>query len=207
MVLRRTLDAFADVRGIGLILTVIHPDDAALYQSAAAGFSGPLLPPVHGAATRQGSILAGLQALEPHRPERVLIHDAARPFVSAALTGRVLSALDHHRAVLPALPVADTVKRVCDGQVLETVPREGLWLAQTPQGFSFPDIVKAHKAAAQSGLMHFTDDASIAEWAGLATAVVEGDPDNVKLTGRQDFTRAEIQLRGQSVHHNNRGDL
>ena len=191
MVLRHTLEAFATHASDQAILAVIHPDDAELYQTAIGNFSGSLLAPVHGADTRQASILAGLRALRTHDPKYVLIHDAARPFPASTLITRVMKALRTHPAVLPATRVADTVKRVHDGIVAETVPREDLWLAQTPQGFHFKMILDAHEAAAKSGITSFTDDASIAEWAGFAVSIVEGHPDNIKLTTPHDFHRAE----------------
>ncbi len=158
-----------------------------------------LLPPVFGADSRQGSILAGLRALHSHHPRQVLIHDAARPFPHPALVARVMAALRTHAAVLPALPVADTVKQVHQGRVVKTVPRDNLWLAQTPQGFHFSPLLEAHEAAARSGLSHFTDDASIAEWAGMEVRVVEGHPDNIKLTTPADFTRAQHLLHGTAT--------
>src|SRR5690606_16941281 len=127
-----------------------------------------LLPPVEGGDTRQASVLAGLQALEPLAPDLVLVHDAARPLVDGALVEEVIAALGLHSAALPVLPVTDTIKRSIDGRtVAATEDRNQLFAAQTPQGFRFPELLSAHRKAAAEGL-DFTDDAALAEWAGLS---------------------------------------
>ena len=107
----------------------------------------------------------GLEALAPYRPERVLIHDGARPFPDAGLIDRVIDALDRAPAAIPGLPLGDTIKRVADGVIRETVDRTGLWRVQTPQGFHFEAILAAHRQAAGQAL---TDDAAVAEAAGIA---------------------------------------
>jgi 2-C-methyl-D-erythritol 4-phosphate cytidylyltransferase/2-C-methyl-D-erythritol 2,4-cyclodiphosphate synthase len=133
----------------------------------------------------------GLDALAASHPDVVLIHDAARPFVPADVIDRVLAALDRTPGAIPALPVADTLKRDTGaGTIAATVAREGLWRAQTPQGFRFPDILAAHQQAAKAGRDDFTDDAAIAEWAGLPVALVEGATQNVKITTAADVTDA-----------------
>lgn len=189
-VLARTLTAFLAHEGIARIVPVIHADHADHY--AALDLDDPrLLPAVHGAATRQGSVLEGLRALAPTRPDRVLIHDAARPFASRGLISRVLEALDGHDGALPTLPVTDTIKRSLEGGlVARTEDRRQLFAAQTPQGFRFGQILSAHMRA---GTMRreFTDDAEIAEWAGLRVAMVEGERNNIKITHPEDFNRAE----------------
>ncbi|MDJ0942116.1 MAG: bifunctional 2-C-methyl-D-erythritol 4-phosphate cytidylyltransferase/2-C-methyl-D-erythritol 2,4-cyclodiphosphate synthase [Kiloniellales bacterium] len=190
-VLRHALEAFAAHPGIGAVQTVIHPDDRELYEAAAAGLD--LRPPVGGGATRQESVRLGLAALADIAPERVLIHDAARPFVSGEIVDRVLSGLDDHAGVIPAVPVADTLKRVEDGAISGTVDRGGLWRAQTPQGFRYADIVAAHADLAGREL---TDDAALLEAAGLAVGVVEGAERNFKITSKDDMERAEGLLAG-----------
>lgn len=185
--LRKTLAAFA---GIGLVQTVIHPDDVELYSAAANGFA--LLPPVHGGATRQASVLAGLEALTAHAPDIVLIHDAARPFVSAALIARATQAAQESGAAIPGLPVTDTIKSVDQhGLVGETLPRANLRAVQTPQAFAFAPLLEAHRRAAREGRSDFTDDAAIAEWAGMQVAVFPGESGNIKITTPEDFMRAE----------------
>jgi 2-C-methyl-D-erythritol 4-phosphate cytidylyltransferase/2-C-methyl-D-erythritol 2,4-cyclodiphosphate synthase len=198
-VLRRTLDRLGRHPAVGAIQVVIHADDRALYGQAVAGFAGPLLPPVVGGATRQASVLAGLEALQSHDPDTVLIHDAARPFVDCALIDRVLAALPRAQGAVPALAVADTLKRDAgDRTIAATVPRSGLWRAQTPQGFRFADILAAHRRAAADGLHDLTDDAAVAEHAGLAVALVEGNEHNRKLTTAEDLIVAERELSGDN---------
>jgi 2-C-methyl-D-erythritol 4-phosphate cytidylyltransferase/2-C-methyl-D-erythritol 2,4-cyclodiphosphate synthase len=177
------------------VRAVIHPDDADLYAAAAAAAGLELLPPVHGGASRQESVRRGLESLAAERPAQVLIHDGARPFVDAATIDRVLDALDSAPAALPGVPVSDTLKRVGDGgAVAETVPRAGLWRAQTPQGFRYAEILAAHRDLADAE--EASDDAALAERAGLEVAMVEGNPENVKVTTQDDLRRAERWLAG-----------
>lgn len=197
-VLRRTLDAFLAHERIDHVLTVIHPDDSDRYASIASQHS-KLMKPVEGGATRQRSVLNGLAALDALKPQKVLIQDAARPFVSAALVSRVVDALDEAEAVLPVVPVANTLKRIrADGTVGETVPREGLAGAETPQGFRFAAIRDAHRRAAAAGI-DVTDDAAIAEWAGIPVKTVAGEAGNVKLTTADDFVDATRRLAAEAA--------
>jgi 2-C-methyl-D-erythritol 4-phosphate cytidylyltransferase/2-C-methyl-D-erythritol 2,4-cyclodiphosphate synthase len=167
---------------------------------------------VPGGASRQDSVRAGLESLEPLAPARVVIHDGARPFPSEAVIDRVLAALETTPGAIPALPVVDTLKRGAEGRVRETVARGDLWRAQTPQGFRYPEILAAHRALAGAEL---TDDAAIAEAAALAVALVEGDEANIKVTTPGDLARAEAWLRaggetrvgfGSDVHRFGPGD-
>jgi 2-C-methyl-D-erythritol 4-phosphate cytidylyltransferase/2-C-methyl-D-erythritol 2,4-cyclodiphosphate synthase len=191
-VLTRSLKTFLSHPAIGLVQVVIHPDDRSLYDTAVAGMSGPIAPPVCGGRARQDSVRAGLLALKAASPEYVLVHDAARPFVTHDLIDRVLAALGEHAGAIAALPLADTLKRAgVHGLVAETIGRSGLWRAQTPQGFRFPAILAAHEAAAAAGRSDFTDDAAIAAWAGLAVALVAGEERNFKLTVAEDLAMAE----------------
>ncbi|GAB4121791.1 MAG: bifunctional 2-C-methyl-D-erythritol 4-phosphate cytidylyltransferase/2-C-methyl-D-erythritol 2,4-cyclodiphosphate synthase [Rhodothalassiaceae bacterium] len=186
MVLSRTLSAFAAHPDIAGIRVVIHPDDRALYDEAASGFA--LGEPVAGGASRQDSVLNGLEALarETETPDIVLIHDAARCFVDAALISRVIAAIGERQGAIPGLPVSDTLKRGVGGLVSGTLEREGLWRVQTPQGFPFVPILAAHRAARGASL---TDDAAVAEAQGLPVALVEGSEDNIKMTTPEDFAR------------------
>jgi 2-C-methyl-D-erythritol 4-phosphate cytidylyltransferase/2-C-methyl-D-erythritol 2,4-cyclodiphosphate synthase len=193
--LARTLRVFAAHPRVDDILVVIHPDDAALYDEAARPFAGKLRKPVAGGARRQDSVRAGLEAMSADAPEAVLIHDAARPFVDADLIARVIASLDGHMGALPCLPVTDTLKRGNDGRVTETLDRDGLWRAQTPQAFRFDAILAAHRAAAQDSTLDFTDDAGLAEWFGLDVALVEGSKQNRKLTTAEDLRIADELLR------------
>jgi 2-C-methyl-D-erythritol 4-phosphate cytidylyltransferase / 2-C-methyl-D-erythritol 2,4-cyclodiphosphate synthase len=196
MVLTRTLRAFAEhPAGCPLLQVVIGADDRELFDEATKDGFPKLLLPVVGGATRQASVLAGLEALMPHQPGRVLIHDAARPFVSAAVIDRVLAGLTRTPGAIAALPVADTIKRSdINGEISATVDRNGHWLAQTPQGFHFPAILAAHRQAQTAARQSFTDDAAIAEWAGLAVSLVQGSAKNIKLTTQEDMILAEETL-------------
>ncbi|MDE2165390.1 MAG: bifunctional 2-C-methyl-D-erythritol 4-phosphate cytidylyltransferase/2-C-methyl-D-erythritol 2,4-cyclodiphosphate synthase [Alphaproteobacteria bacterium] len=184
--LRHALETLAAHPGIGGVRVVYNPDDAAVLARASAGLD--LLPPVGGGAARQDSVRLGLESLAEFAPEQVLIHDGARPFLDHGTIDRVLAALAEAPAAVPALKVADTVKRADDGRVLETVDRANLWRAQTPQGFRYRDILAAHRAA--TGL-DLPDDAAVAERAGLAVRLVAGSEDNVKVTTAEDLARAE----------------
>ena len=193
--LSRSIGAFAAHPGVDDILVVIHPDDARLYAAASQPYAGRLRRAVPGGARRQDSVRAGLEALASEPPSSVLIHDAARPFVSAELISRVIATLDARQGAVPGLPVTDTLKWVARGQVIGTAERDQLWRAQTPQGFRFETILAAHRAAAQEPAREFTDDAGVAEWFGLDVALVEGAEDNRKLTTPEDLERADELLK------------
>ena len=197
-VLRRTVDALLAIEAIGSVLPVIHKDHEILYAGLGLQHER-LLPPVVGGTSRQKSVLAGLTALEGHAPDLVLIQDAARPFVDAALVDGVLSALNDFDGALPAIPVTDTIKRSADGRRIDaTEDRQALFAAQTPQGFAFRQILSAHRRAAELP-QEFTDDASIAEWAGLTVALSPGSSRNLKITLPEDFARAERLLGGDKL--------
>jgi 2-C-methyl-D-erythritol 4-phosphate cytidylyltransferase/2-C-methyl-D-erythritol 2,4-cyclodiphosphate synthase len=187
--LRHCLERFCRHSGIDRVRTVIHPDDTALYAEAARDLK--VLDPVPGGATRQESVRLGLESLAADPPQLVLIHDGVRPLLDAAVIDRVLHGLRAHAAVLPALPVIDTLKRSADGTVTGTIDRTGLFRAQTPQGFAYDRILEAHRRFAGAAL---TDDAALAEAHGLTVAVVVGDEDNVKITEPADLARAERML-------------
>ena len=167
---------------------VIHPDDTTHFAAATAGLDLPQ--PVAGGATRQDSVMAGLAALEKLKPDLVLVHDAARPFATAELVTRAIAAGNATGAAIPALTVADTVKTVDQaGRIVATLEREALRIVQTPQAFAFDRLLAAHRAAAEAGRHDFSDDAALAEWAGLPVTTFEGQTDNVKLTTSEDFWR------------------
>ncbi len=202
-VLAHALMPFLKHPGISHAVVVIHRDDRAHYAAAVADLGSgrsKLLEPIVGSATRQLSVLAGLQALAKCSPGRVLIHDAARPFVSTAIIDRVLAALDRAPGAIAALPLGDTLKRAAaDGGIAATVPRDGLWRAQTPQGFCFADIYAAHQAARAADRADFTDDAAIAEWHGLRVQLVPGEAANIKLTTAEDMLMAAATPNGSSL--------
>ena len=191
-VLRHSLAAYATNPQVDAIRTVIHPDDRQLFDAAAAGLG--VLDPVDGGNSRQDSVRLGLESIAGLSPDIVLIHDGARPFIDAGTIGRVIAALERHSGVIPAVPVADTLKREGAGGLIDgTVDRAGLWRAQTPQGFRFPEILAAHRAVVGEEL---TDDAAVLERAGMAVALVMGDESNVKITTSSDLERARRAFDG-----------
>ncbi len=175
------------------IQVVIGSGDEAPYQTAIAGFDLPS--PVEGGASRQHSVLNGLEALTAQPPDLVAIHDAARPFVRPADIAACLKALSVpgvDGAVL-GVPLADTLKRVDGGAIVETVPRAHLWRAQTPQVFRYAALLEAHRTAASLGANEataLTDDAAVAERAGLRVVMVAGHDDNRKITSADDLQQA-----------------
>jgi len=188
-VLRHGVRALAEHPSIAAVRVIIHPDDRPHYDSATAGLG--LMPPVDGGAQRQDSVRNGLESLADAAPELVLIHDGARPFLDRPVIDRVLTGLGAHQGAIAALPVRDTVKRGDGGRVAATIDRSALWRAQTPQGFHYGPIVAAHRAAAGAEL---SDDAAVAERAGIDVALVEGSEDNFKVTTMDDLALAERLL-------------
>ncbi|MGJ0505420.1 MAG: bifunctional 2-C-methyl-D-erythritol 4-phosphate cytidylyltransferase/2-C-methyl-D-erythritol 2,4-cyclodiphosphate synthase [Methylocystis sp.] len=202
--LGRTLDALHMAMPEAALKVVIHKDDLELYVASAAELAPSarerLLPPAFGGASRQDSVRSGLEALATEdAPEIVLIHDAARPFADAALIARAIDAADLHGAAAPGVPLADTVKQIDDaGVVVATPDRAKLCAVQTPQSFRFDLILKAHRAAAAGG-REYTDDAMIAEAAGVKVHIFDGDAANFKLTTQQDFARAMQLLKQPAI--------
>ncbi len=193
-VLRHTLAALRVVPGIDQLRVVIAAGDEGHYQVAAEGYDLP--PPILGGPSRQLSVLNGLEALASEAPDLVAIHDAARPFVRAADIAACLEAVTAHGvdgAVL-GIPLADTLKRVTSSNAIsETVRRDNLWRAQTPQIFRFEPLLRAHRDAAALGATEataLTDDAAVAERAGLKVVMVAGSGDNTKITTAEDLQRA-----------------
>ncbi len=205
-VLHHSVTAFALHPAIDAVRVVIHPDDAPLYESALAGadagVADTLLPWVSGGATRQDSVRNGLQSLRDGAPDIVLIHDGARPLVSEPVISATIGALDAHDGAIAALPLSDTLKRATDADerpsvVAATVDRAGLWRAQTPQTFRYAAILAAHEAAQTDD---FTDDAAVAEAAGLRVALTPGEEENIKITQETDFARA-AGIIADRAHH------
>ena len=197
-VLRRSLRVFAAHPRIAAVQPVIDPAQASPFAEAWAGLP-KLQSSVAGGATRQASVLAGLEALRTNAPGIVLIHDAARPFATAALLDRAIDTAARHGAAAPALAVTDTIKRVDpSGRVRETLDRSALRTIQTPQAFAFQPILDAHRRAAVENRHDFPDDASLAEWAGMNVTTFEGETGNFKLTTPDDFLRAQA-MESQSL--------
>lgn len=198
-VIRRTLRPFLTDRRIDLICVVIAEGDASSLHQALNGLADQrLLPPILGGATRQASVLAGLETLASHAPKIVLVHDAARPFVDAALIDRAITAAERHIAAVPAIAVTDTiVTRIpsSDGGTLgNTLDRSAFRAVQTPQAFAFAPFIQAHRQSAMAGRSDFTDDGGLMLAAGHPVHLFEGDPANLKLTTQADFVQAEAKL-------------
>jgi 2-C-methyl-D-erythritol 4-phosphate cytidylyltransferase / 2-C-methyl-D-erythritol 2,4-cyclodiphosphate synthase len=195
-VIFRAMEPFCRHPEISAVQPVLNPDDVVIFNEAVRGLNHAS--PARGGATRQESVRAGLEALAAQKPDIVLIHDAARPFVSPALISRAISAASATGAAIPTVQVADTIKLVdASGHVEGTPERARLRIAQTPQAFRFDVILDAHRRAAREGRTDFTDDAALAEWAGLTVSTFEGDAANMKLTTPEDFAREEARLASQ----------
>ncbi len=191
-VLVRTVEAFTGSGLADRVQVVIHPDHEDLYKAAFPAPLPGLLPPVHGGTSRQDSVLRGLRQLAPHKPDHVLIHYAARPFVSRKIIQNTIETLRTSPAVLAAIPVTDTIKKVENGQVAHTLDRSSLMAAQTPQGFAFSQILDLHEQAAKEQPDTFTDDIALAEWQNIPVTIVDGSPENFKLTTPNDLLLANL---------------
>ena len=187
-VIEHTLERFARHPRIDRIMVVLHPDDMDLLKS-------PQCEIPQGGASRDASVRNGLDALAANPPDHVLIHDVARPALSDAVIERVLGALATHTAAAPALPVTDALWQGANGQVTESRARDGLYRAQTPQGFHFDAILKAHHANDAPA----ADDVEVALRAGLEVVIVDGDERNLKITRPEDFARAAEALKGSHM--------
>lgn len=187
-VLRRTLTQFLNMTEVHVIQTVIHPDDREMYTAAVQGIAdGRVLPPAYGGETRAASVLNGLEALADHPPDCVLVHDAARPFVTVKIVQDVIEALHQGEAAFAALPVVDALWRADTDGAIAPVSREGLWRAQTPQGFRFQTLKDAH----HSYVGDAADDVEIVRAMGMPVRIVTGHADNFKITSPDDLARAE----------------
>lgn len=206
-VLRRTIAAFQATPSVDQVIVVIGSGDDARYKAATRGLGLPA--PVPGGSSRQQSVLHGLEALAATAPDFVAIHDAARPFVRPADIEACLAAAsaDGIDGAILGIPLADTLKRVgADQTITETVPRRDLWRAQTPQVFRFARLLAAHRAAASLAADEataLTDDAAVAERAGLKLVMVAGSEDNRKITTTADLSLPHMETRtalGFDVH-------
>lgn len=194
-VLARTVGVFLDHPKVDRVAVVIGAGDQERYDTAFPSPHAKLTAPVKGGDTRQRSVLEGLRALRRVSPARVLIHDAVRPFVSAATISDVIAALDKQPGAMAAVPLSDTLKRAGPDHVVAGTPeRSGLWRAQTPQGFHFDAILAAHEAAAAAGGFDLPDDAAVAELYGIRVIIVPGSESNRKLT-----TSDDLAMAGQSL--------
>src|SRR6056297_683527 len=190
-VLWHTVQAFLASSDIDRVCVVIQPEDRALYDAAVAGIDDVrLAEPVSGGASRAASVRLGLEALQIDTPDHVLIHDAARPFCSPDLIAAVLAPRTEVDGAFAALPVVDALWKAEGSEALTPVSREGLWRAQTPQGFRYAAILAAHA----NGDADAADDVETARKAGLTVHVVEGSDDNFKITLPRDLARARLLI-------------
>ena len=187
--LRRSLATFAAHPDIDPLIAVIDLEHHDLFAVAAAGMA---VEPIAGGSTRQESVRRGLDRLAQDPPDHVLIHDGARPLVDMSLIDRVVGGLINYEAVVPAVPIMDSIKRVVDWRIDGSVEREGLWRAQTPQGFRFEAIYRASQNAPSD--QNYGDDAAVAAAAGIEVMIVDGDDTNLKVTLPGDLDRAERLL-------------
>lgn len=194
-----TLKAFLDHPEVTLVQPVIGEGQEALFADAVAGLDLP--PAIIGGATRQDSCRNGVEAVERHKPIKVLIHDAARPFVSEDLISDVIAWLDRFPAVIPGMPVAETLKFAPGGIVSRTVDRAGIWAAQTPQGFLYDGILTAHRRAEAERTQGLTDDASVAEQFGIPISMITGRAENRKLTTHEDIVMADRDMMARQLSH------
>jgi 2-C-methyl-D-erythritol 4-phosphate cytidylyltransferase/2-C-methyl-D-erythritol 2,4-cyclodiphosphate synthase len=196
-VLTRTIARFLAAPEIDRIVVCINPGHRDLFDAAVAPLdpAKPLIA-VTGGSERAESVRLGLEALAADPPAKVLIHDAARPFVSGRVIAEIVAALDAFEGACASIPIVDTLRRAEDGLCGELIPREGAWRAHTPQGFRFPEILAAHRAHPDP---RAPDDAEVARLAGLRVAIVESEADNFKITRPGDFRRAERQVRADEA--------
>jgi len=193
--LRWTIEAIYRCDHNAAIQVVIHKGDAQQFKAATDGLDLP--PPVFGGASRQASVLSGLKAVEPLDPDFVLIHDAARPFISGTVYNDVLAKLGSGaEAVVPALAIVDTLKIAAEGKIKRAVDRDSLYAIQTPQGFAFQPLKAAHEKAQGQD---YTDDGSVMEAAGYSVSISTGDAENFKVTHATDFAKAEAKIMSKAT--------
>jgi 2-C-methyl-D-erythritol 4-phosphate cytidylyltransferase/2-C-methyl-D-erythritol 2,4-cyclodiphosphate synthase len=204
-VLARTIDAFVKHPRIGPVIVVIGAGDEARFNSLAQNYDTPLQTCV-GGASRTASVAAGLHALAADKPDAVMIHDAARPLLSAALIDALADALKQHDAVLPALPSTDALMQLdTDGALERPVEKASIHAAQTPQAFRYSVIRQAYADLLATPVQSpgstaktepdLADDAAVAIGAGVRVHTVHGEKQNFKITTPDDFQRAEAMLK------------
>jgi 2-C-methyl-D-erythritol 4-phosphate cytidylyltransferase/2-C-methyl-D-erythritol 2,4-cyclodiphosphate synthase len=187
-----TMTAFLNHPQISRVQMVIGNEHEAMFQEATNGLAGHFT--VAGGATRQDSCRIGLEACAEHNPSKILIHDAARPFISTALINKLIAELENADAVVPGIAVADTIKFAPRGVIQNTVDRSAMWFVQTPQAFDYVKVRDAHRRALTEGQTGLTDDAAVAEFAGLKVSVIPGEAQNRKLTTSEDIALANQEL-------------
>ena len=192
-----TCRAFLAHPAVKIVQPVIGEGHEQMFAEAVEGLDLPL--PVIGGSTRQDSCRIGIESVARHKPMKVLIHDAARPFISGDLIDHVISWLDRFPAAVPGLPVAETLKFAPGGMVSRTVDRASVWAAQTPQGFAYDGILAAYRKAEAEQTQGLTDDASVAEHAGIAISMIQGEMENRKLTTADDIVMADREMTSRQL--------
>lgn len=192
--LRHSVEKFLNHPQIDAVMVVYNKEHIGLYEGSVIGL--PLLPPVLGGITRHESVRLGIEQAAKYNPEKVLIHDAARPMIDDRVISDVVNALDLSSAVIPAVGVQDTIKKCENGDILNTIPRDGLFCAQTPQGFVFKEIMQAIRNLEESGAEDsvFTDESSLFEFLGKPVKTIAGSVNNFKITTKDDLERAELLM-------------
>ena len=191
-VLTHSLESMINHPLINEVRVIIHPEDMSLYNEVTEGLD--LLDPVFGGKTRQESVLSGLESIKARKPEIVIIHDAARPFVTDEIISSAIENLyfsQGAQGAIAAIEISDSLKKVSDNIITGNINRENIWRAQTPQVFRFNEIYKAHKSAVGKD---FTDDASVAENSNLTVSIVKGSENNIKITNSEDLIIANNYL-------------
>lgn len=188
-VLLFSLEKFLKLDSLSELVIVVRPQDEEDVRDilSKAGISYPIIKIIHGGRERQDSVYKGLKALTSS--DVVMVHDGARPFISYGLIVRLMEEIEAHPAVIPALPVKETIKVVKDGYVESTLKRELLWSVQTPQVFRYRILLEAYEKAYQDKF-YGTDDASLVERLGYKVRVIEGEYTNLKITTREDLLLA-----------------
>jgi 2-C-methyl-D-erythritol 4-phosphate cytidylyltransferase/2-C-methyl-D-erythritol 2,4-cyclodiphosphate synthase len=193
-ILRMCINNILESGCIDNVCVVIHKNDVDLYNSCTKGLD--ILPYVIGGDSRQESVKNGLEFLRQYNPENVLIHDAARPFVDKRLIKSVCDELDGCEGVIPAVSVTDTIKKCNNDTILWTVDRTNLWRAQTPQGFKFQTVLELHSKYKDQ---NFTDDSSLAEYAGISVKIIPGSDENIKITTDADYLNAKMIVESKNT--------
>ena len=184
-ILHHCITTFKNHSQISNIICAINKDDLDLYQNTISDLK--ILEPVFGGTERQDSVRLALEKIQNLNPDLVLIHDSARPFVTKEVIDNLILKLDKNKAAIPTILVSDTIKKIENGVIINTIDRENLHLAQTPQGFNYQLILKLHRKYQNQ---KFTDDSSLCEKEKVIIGIVPGDINNFKITNKEDYDRA-----------------
>lgn len=174
---------------IDKIFCIIAKNDINLYQDAIADLQ--IEGVIFGGKERQDSIRIALEQIKDLNPKKILIHDAARPFINKKIIDNLIIELNNNQAVIPAIKISDTIKEVKNNFIIKTIPRENIYLAQTPQAFDYNLIYSLHQKYKDH---KFTDDAALCEYENMAVKIISGDNNNFKITNKQDYDRAKKQF-------------